>query len=92
MIDFVLALFFYILFSVAVMILASNRGRSGFFWFVISLFISTLLAIIFLLVIKRIDPNAPSPATHVKCPDCKELVLKEANVCKHCGCKLIPAA
>ena len=33
---------------------------------------------------------APTPETHVKCPDCKELVRKEARVCKHCGCKLIP--
>ena len=31
-----------------------------------------------------------SPATHVKCPDCRELVLHDAKVCKHCGCKLIP--
>lgn len=34
--------------------------------------------------------TTPSPATHVRCPDCKELVLKEATVCKHCRCKLIP--
>ena len=32
----------------------------------------------------------PHPDTHVKCPDCRELVLNEAKVCKHCGCKLIP--
>ena len=32
----------------------------------------------------------PTPATHVKCPDCRELVLKDASVCKHCGCTLIP--
>jgi hypothetical protein len=32
----------------------------------------------------------PNPDSHVKCPDCKELVLKEASVCKHCGCKLTP--
>lgn len=32
----------------------------------------------------------PSPLSHVKCPDCAELVLKEARVCKHCGCRLIP--
>ena len=31
-----------------------------------------------------------SPETHVKCPDCRELVLIDAKVCKHCGCKLIP--
>jgi hypothetical protein len=34
--------------------------------------------------------QGPTRDTHVKCPDCRELVLKEANVCKHCGCKLIP--
>src|SRR4051812_48942770 len=33
---------------------------------------------------------APVPQTHVKCPDCAELVLAEARVCKHCGCKLVP--
>jgi hypothetical protein len=27
--------------------------------------------------------------THVKCPDCRELILKDARKCKHCGCKLI---
>jgi DNA-directed RNA polymerase subunit RPC12/RpoP len=31
----------------------------------------------------------PTPETHVKCPDCRELVLRDARVCKHCGCKLI---
>jgi len=34
--------------------------------------------------------NTPNPDTHVKCPDCRELVLKEARKCKHCGCNLIP--
>jgi Na+/H+-dicarboxylate symporter len=34
--------------------------------------------------------TGPTPATHVKCPDCAELVLHQAKVCKHCGCKLIP--
>lgn len=33
-----------------------------------------------------------TPETHVRCPHCKELVLKEARVCKHCACKLIPQA
>jgi hypothetical protein len=32
----------------------------------------------------------PNAWTHVKCPDCRELVLKDASVCKHCGCKLVP--
>lgn len=32
----------------------------------------------------------PTPKTHVKCPDCAELVKREARVCKHCGSKLAP--
>lgn len=34
----------------------------------------------------------PTPDTHVKCPDCRELIIKEAKVCKHCGCRLVPQA
>jgi predicted RNA-binding Zn-ribbon protein involved in translation (DUF1610 family) len=36
------------------------------------------------------NSTAPTSQTHVKCPDCRELVLKEARVCKHCHCQLIP--
>jgi len=28
--------------------------------------------------------------THIKCPECAELVKREAKVCKHCGCRLVP--
>jgi hypothetical protein len=34
--------------------------------------------------------SQPNPDTHVKCPDCRELVLKDARKCKHCGCNLMP--
>lgn len=36
--------------------------------------------------------KGPSPDTHVRCPDCRELVLMTARTCKHCGCKLVPQA
>lgn len=32
----------------------------------------------------------PSSKTHIKCPDCRELVLRDARVCKHCGLRLEP--
>lgn len=38
----------------------------------------------------RGTPTGPTPETHVRCPDCRELILKEARKCKHCGCRLIP--
>lgn len=31
-----------------------------------------------------------TPKTHVKCPDCRAFVPKEARACQHCGCKLVP--
>lgn len=38
----------------------------------------------------NVEAPVPTTGTHVKCPDCAELIKKEARVCKHCGCKLIP--
>jgi ribosomal protein S27E len=34
--------------------------------------------------------NTPDPSTHVRCPDCREFVLKDARKCKHCGTALVP--
>ena len=85
---------FWFLFSVAVGILASNRGRSGFGWFLLSIVISPLVAGIFVAVSKNLatasGASSPSEETHIKCPACAELVLPEANKCKHCGTDLVP--
>ena len=32
----------------------------------------------------------PDPTQVWRCPDCRELVLREARVCKHCGCRIVP--
>lgn len=32
----------------------------------------------------------PTPETHVRCPDCRDLVRRESRECRHCGCKLVP--
>ena len=42
------------------------------------------------LVVDYFAKSKPNEDTHVKCPDCRELVLKDARKCKHCGCNLIP--
>lgn len=36
------------------------------------------------------DATEPTPETHVRCPDCRELVRIDAKLCKHCKAKLIP--
>jgi len=45
---------FWFALGVAVAVLASNRGRSGFAWFLISLVISPLLGFIFILVMENL--------------------------------------
>lgn len=85
--------------SVLVGVLASGRGRSGFGWFLISLVLSPLISGVAVLVLPKIGESAAAldelgqritPETHVRCPDCKELVRREARKCKHCGAALIP--
>lgn len=84
-------IFFWLLFALVVGMVASSRGRSGFGWFILACLISPLLAGIILLVSanRRMQAERPNPSTHIKCPDCKELILKDARVCRHCGCKLV---
>lgn len=77
--------------AIACAIVASTKDRSVVGWFILGLLFS-LIALIIVLVLPPRKPSAaaPHPDTHVRCPDCREFVLREARVCKHCGCKLIP--
>lgn len=85
--------FVWFIFAVIVAVGAGSRGRSGLGWFVLAMIISPLLAVILLFlvpVVKPADVSVPTSESHVKCPDCAELVLAEARKCKHCGCRLVP--
>lgn len=84
--------FFWTLLAVAVGVLASNKGRSGIGWFLLSVLISPLLGLIFCAVASNLKTQAltPSESTHLRCPACAEWVLPAAIVCKHCGHALTP--
>ncbi len=86
--------FFWLIFAIVVAIIAGSRGRSGFGWFLLAMVISPLLAVLLVALLPSLKaaPDAPTPETHVKCPDCAELVLKDARKCKHCGSALVPAS
>lgn len=83
---------FWIILSLAVGIAAHSRGRSFIGWALMALVVSPLISIFLLLVFPNLrrDPNAPTPETHVKCPDCRELVRADARKCRYCGCVLVP--
>lgn len=85
--------------AVAVGMFAAKKGRSSGGWFVLACLISPLLAGIFLALAQDLSAaalpkddlgNPITPETHVHCPDCRELVRKDARKCKHCGTALIP--
>lgn len=85
--------FFWFMLAVAVGFYGSSKGRWGFGWFLLSMAISPLLGMIFCAItddLKHPKEIAPTPETHVKCPDCRELVLHDARKCKHCGTALVP--
>lgn len=81
---------FWFFFAILCGLMASKSGRSGFGYFVLACLISPLICFILLAILGKAKEDAPSEETHVRCPDCAEFVLKEARVCKHCGCKLAP--
>ena len=85
--------------AAAVGFAATKKGRSGFGWFVLACVISPLLGAIFLALpsnlgvaaLQRDELGQPiSPDSHVRCPECRELVRNDARKCKHCGTALIP--
>jgi len=55
---------------------------------VVLLFITIPLHIIYAAT--RRTRDKPKPQTHVICPSCRELVHKQASVCRHCRQVLVP--
>lgn len=70
--------------------LASSYGRSGFGWFLIALILSPLIGGIALLLAGRRDNSRRQSGATVKCPECREEIMQDARVCKHCGHRLLP--
>ena len=90
-------LIFWFAASVIVGIIASAKDRSGFGYFCLSLPLSPLLIGILVLALPSLKDQpitasgeVISTKTHVRCPDCRELVRMDARVCKHCGISLKP--
>ena len=62
----ILALAYFLMFPLLIAKAAKNKGRSGFLWFVFSLFISPLLAILLLLVLGDTDARRREKAVEAE--------------------------
>lgn len=88
---------FWLGLSVGVAMIARNRGRRSWLWFLLAMVASPLLAfaVLMLMVDLKVQDFVETvsqsiEATHVRCPHCAEYVLPEASVCKYCKGKLVP--
>jgi hypothetical protein len=80
----------WLLFGIVCMVIASAKNRNGCGWFILGCLFGPFALVVAALPSLSDDVTGPTPETHLKCPDCRELVLKDARKCKHCGCHLKP--
>lgn len=76
--------------------IAGAKGRGTGNWFVLGC-IFGIFAVIVVALLSSIKPptviaggEIATEKTHVRCPDCRELVRNDARKCKHCGVALTP--
>lgn len=62
-----------------------NRSKVGFFW--LSIFLSPLIGLLVAIAIPKGSKNANRLS---QCPYCKEEIVVDALVCRHCGKELDP--
>jgi hypothetical protein len=86
----------WVLLAIFTGVAGNARGRDGFGWFLLGAVCPLFLILVLILPAKNrpvvVNGEAVTPETHVRCPDCRELVRADARKCKHCGTALVPVS
>jgi len=77
-----------LLFGIVTAVAASNKGRSGFGWFLLGVLLGPF-GLILSLVVSKNEAGLIEQETVKKCPYCTETIKAEAIVCRFCG-KYLP--
>jgi hypothetical protein len=75
-----------IFFGIICALIANNKKRNSLLWLIFGSIFGIFALIILLVLPSYKYDETPTPETHFRCPDCAELILKQARKCKHCGC------
>lgn len=87
--DMIVIAFFWLFFSLIPAHIASSKGNSGIFIFIVSLLLSPLIGLIIAIISRPnqtvIDNEGIKSGSMKRCPYCDEVIKSKAVTCRYCN-------